>query len=310
MKQPDGGNLAKNLSSASLQQQKSNLLYYDPENLEQSKLFLDAKKKLRLVFSWSDYCIYQLGGYTTYNRSPKDNYLTIYLKTQLYDVIRLQDKEKEAQLYETLRCISIFSESECNKLLRSLKRDYLKRIYYMTYLTKSKQNLLQSLQLVDKMSQRAESDQKLFTHHFATVVTRLFLETKENEHQMYKFVSDFKQLVAIDEKFDLIRSFLNVLKKDYDSVWSTTKLILTNYNASLISTSDQDQDIVKLGHLCLERLLFSRVYSFVMFPNGEIDQYRDTKFSECLAELASSITPSHPLIGISDIYLNVSTLKL
>jgi hypothetical protein len=50
--------LHKNLSSVSLQQQKASLLYYDPENLDQSKLFLDAKKKLRLVFSWSDYCIY------------------------------------------------------------------------------------------------------------------------------------------------------------------------------------------------------------------------------------------------------------
>jgi hypothetical protein len=50
--------MTKNLSSVSLQQQKNNILFYNPENLEASKLFLDAKKKLRLVFSWSDYCIY------------------------------------------------------------------------------------------------------------------------------------------------------------------------------------------------------------------------------------------------------------
>lgn len=31
---------------------------YDPNNLEQSKAFLDAKKKLRIVLSWSDNCTY------------------------------------------------------------------------------------------------------------------------------------------------------------------------------------------------------------------------------------------------------------
>ena len=73
----------------------------------------------------------------------------MYLKTQLYDAISLQDKEKEAQLYETMRCVSIFNEVECNKLLRHLKKDYIRRICYMTYLTKSKQNLLYSLNLVE-----------------------------------------------------------------------------------------------------------------------------------------------------------------
>ncbi len=218
--------------------------------------------------------------------------MSIYLKTQLYEVIRLQDKEKEAQLYETLRCISIFNEIECHKLLRSLKKDYQKRIYYITYLTKSKQNLLHSLNMVDKLLQRSSSHQKLFTHHFATVITRLFLETKENENQMYKFVTEFKQLQAIDEKFDLIRTYLNTLKNEFDLIWSNC-----------------EEEMIKLGHLCLERLLFSRVYSYVMFPNGEIDHFRDSKFSDCLNELASAITPSHVLIGIPDIYQNVKFLK-
>ena len=41
-----------------------------------------------------------------------------------------------------------------------------------------------------------------------------------------------------------------------------------------------------------------------MFPNGEIDQFRDNKVQECLSELASLITPEHPLIGIPAIYEN------
>lgn len=212
----------------------------------------------------------------------------MYLKTQLFDAISLQDKEKEAQLYETMRCVSIFSEQECYKLMRSLKKDYTRRVFYMTYLTKSKQNVLYSLNLVDKLLRRSDWHQKLCTHRLATVVTRIFLETKENENQMYKFINDFRTLVAVDEKFDLFKKYIQQLKKDYDPIWNGCQ-----------------EDVVKLGYLCLERLVLSKVYSYVMYPNGEIDHYRDTKVSECFNELANTITPAHPLIGISPIYQNV-----
>jgi hypothetical protein len=213
----------------------------------------------------------------------------MYLKTQLYDAISLQDKEKEAQLYETMRCVSIFNEQECNKLLRHLKKDYIRRISYLTYLTKSKQNILYSLNLVEKLLQRAEWNQKLCTHHLASVVSHTFLETKENENQIYKFLRDFRQLVAVDEKFELFKKYIELLKSDYDPIWNRCQ-----------------EDMVQLGHLSLERLLLSKVYRYVMYPNGEIDHFRDSKVSECFKELADVITPSHPLIGISSIYQNVN----
>lgn len=212
----------------------------------------------------------------------------MYLKTQLYDAISLQDKEKEAQLYETIRCVSIFNEHECNKLLRSLKKDYIRRIFYLTYLTKSKQNILYSLNLFEKLLQRAEWNQKVCTHHLACVISHTFLETKENENQMFKFIRDFRQLVAVDEKFDLFKKYIELLRKDYDPIWMKCQ-----------------ENIIQLGYLSLERLLLSKVYRYVMFPNGEIDHFRDNKVSECFKELAEIITPSHPLIGISSIYLNV-----
>jgi hypothetical protein len=212
----------------------------------------------------------------------------MYLRTQLYDAISLQDKEKEAQLYETIRCVSIFNEQECYKLMRSLKKDYTRRVFYMTYLTKSKQNVLYSLNLVDKLLKRSDWHEKLCTHRLATQVTRLFLETKENEFQMYKFINDFRNLVAVDEKYDLFRKYIQQMKKDYDTIWTGCH-----------------EDMVKLGYVCLERHVLSKVYSFVMYPNGDIDHYRDSKVSECFSELANVITPQHPLIGISQIYQNV-----
>jgi hypothetical protein len=159
----------------------------------------------------------------------------------------------------------------------------------MTYLTKSKQNILNSLNLIDKLLKRTDWHQKLCTHHLASVVSRMYLETKENENQMFKFLHDFRQLVAVDEKFDLFKKFIQLLKKEYDAIWTGCQ-----------------EEMIQLGYLCLERLLLSKVYRYVMYPNGEVDHFRDVKVSECFSELANVITPSHPLIGIPPIYQNVS----
>lgn len=48
-------NLPKNMSDNNLQNQNINL---EPISVEQSKSFLDAKKKLRLVLSWPDCILY------------------------------------------------------------------------------------------------------------------------------------------------------------------------------------------------------------------------------------------------------------
>lgn len=59
--QPSNNNLqlpknssSNSLTQSELQQQQQNQLGYD----EHSKAFLDAKKKLRIVLSWSDNCTY------------------------------------------------------------------------------------------------------------------------------------------------------------------------------------------------------------------------------------------------------------
>jgi hypothetical protein len=180
----------------------------------------------------------------------------MFLKAQLYEAISLQDTEKESRLDETLRCIQQFSESECNKLLKSLKCDYKKRVYYITYLTKCKQNLLYCNSFLDKLLQRTDSQHKLCIYHFTSVVTRLYLETRES--QIQKFIQQFKILVAVDEKFDLYKEFIKQLNVDFDQIWQMC-----------------NKDEIDYAHLFIERLLMARVYTYAMFPNGEIDHHRD-----------------------------------
>lgn len=192
-------------------------MFYDSNNVEQSRAFLDAKKKLRIVLSWPD-CFSFIS--LSANKTTKDNFLKMYLKTQLYEAVSLQDKEKEAQLSETIRCVSMFTDHDCYKLLRALKKDYNRRVYYLTYLTKSKQNILYSLNLIEKLLQRAKSNQGLYENHLTSVVAKMFLDTKENEAQINGFVNSLRQLPSVDEKFDSYKSFVEQLKASLKPVWS------------------------------------------------------------------------------------------
>ena len=211
----------------------------------------------------------------------------MYLKTQLFEAISLHDKEKEAHLYEAIRCVSVFSDQDCLKLLHALKKDYNRRVVYLTYLTKSKQNIIYSLNLIEKLLQRSKWNQNLVTSHLASVVTRTFMESKENEFQINQFVSQFRQLPSVDEKFDSYKSFMQLLKTNYAPTWQGC-----------------DEKMANLANVCLDRLIMPKVYRYAMYPNGDIDHYRDAKVSDCFTELANVITPSHPLIGIAPIYLN------
>ena len=94
---------------------------YDPNNLENCFAFSDAKRKLRLVMSSSEFQIgysasAELGGGGGMRRdleSHKDTSVEILklLKGQLAEAINLQNKDVIAQLHETIRCVRMFDSS-------------------------------------------------------------------------------------------------------------------------------------------------------------------------------------------------------
>ena len=102
----------------------SDPLYLDPENLESSYAFTDAKRKLRIVLRSADYqtlpwlCNFSQdeavggeGGDRGENNRREEypeNELVAFLKVQLAEAMNLQDKSLIAQLRETLRCVQNF----------------------------------------------------------------------------------------------------------------------------------------------------------------------------------------------------------
>lgn len=77
--------------------------------------------------------------------SKASNEIVALLRMQLAEAHNLGDRNMVAQLHETLRCLSLFDNEACRKLVRSLKEDYKRRSPYLAYLVKCRQGLLATL---------------------------------------------------------------------------------------------------------------------------------------------------------------------
>ena len=104
----------------------SDPLYLDPENIEGSYAFTDAKRKLRIVLRSADFqtlpWLCNFAQHSGGSRDPTENHndrreeypeneLVAFLKVQLAEAMNLQDKSLIAQLRETLRCVQNFDNS-------------------------------------------------------------------------------------------------------------------------------------------------------------------------------------------------------
>ncbi len=68
----------------------------------------------------------------------------------------LQDRDLQAQLYETLRCVQQFNDNECKEIIRSMIDDYRLRSVYIAYLVKNNENLLNIIYHQDRLLVRIQ----------------------------------------------------------------------------------------------------------------------------------------------------------
>lgn len=157
-------------------------LLIDPNNVELSYAFADAKRKLRMVLSTADLqhipwtvttevVLYVYDTRTFHGRkscpfevlkdaeivlfqrntwSRKENELVAFLQLQLAEAINLQDRALIAHLHETLRCVRLFNDDGCRKLFKSLREEYQKRSPYIAYLIRCRQGLLSTVAHLDR----------------------------------------------------------------------------------------------------------------------------------------------------------------
>ena len=273
-------------------------LVIDPHNLEVSFAFQDAKRKLRMMLSEADLSLLSTTSFipcsnsntssssaTSSSVSHRDlkvtNDLVALLKVQLAEAHNLQDRNLVAQLHETLRCLSLFDNEGCRKLVRSLKEDYKRRSPYLAYLVKCRQGLLSTLAHQRRLLSRMEADRRVCSSHQLNVCSRLFLEKREK--QILNFVNNFKDSKASDEKIALMERFLS-------SLWSQLE---SDTSVTLLTSSASTEIQMDLCRVAVERAVVSHIYYAAMFPNGEADACRDNVLTDHIRKLAGEITPNH-----------------
>ncbi|XP_052119444.1 receptor-mediated endocytosis protein 6 homolog isoform X1 [Frankliniella occidentalis] len=283
------------LSAASLserdaeQGREDERLFIDPNNVEASYAFKDAKRKLRMVLSTAD-----LHHVPWRSQCPnkvddpllrKDNELIAFLKMQLAEAINLQDRALAAHLHETLRCIKLFNNDGCQKLFHSLKEDYRQRTPYTAYLVRCRQGLLSTLAHLERMIERIRCEGVICNRCIVSVCVRMFLERREG--QVNDFTLEFQQLTLADEKTDLLERFLLTVAADMerDPFWSG------------VNKEQLDQ-----ARTAIEQAIISRVYPYALYPNGEGDMLRDKVLHNHMKKLSEIITPNHKDIDIAKMF--------
>lgn len=217
------------------------------------------------------------------------NDLVALLKVQLAEAHNLQDRNLVAQLHETLRCLSLFDNEACRKLVRSLKEDYKRRSPYLAYLVKCRQGLLATLAHQRRLLQRMEADRRVCSAHQLNVCIRVFLERREK--QMVNFVTNFREACsASDEKIALMERFLA-------SLWA--KLEADTSVTLLTANSPAQMDTCRVA---VERAVVAHIYYHAMFPNGEADVHRDAVLADHISKLAAEITPNHRDLRVAKQY--------
>jgi len=240
----------------------------DRENVEASFVFQDARRKLRLVLSEAELPAV---------RSPgTDGELVSLLTVMLAQAINQQDRSAAAQLRETLRCLSLFDQEGCAKLVRSLREEYRRRSPYIAYLVRSRQGLLVSLASLERISNRMETEQKMCSKFLISVCVRLFLERREEELQQLK--AQFFATNLMDEKTELVVQFLNRL-------WNSLE-----QEPMLAATNDQQRSEARKA---VERAIFSEIYMAALYPNQEADASRDLVLQQHISRLGEVVTPNH-----------------
>ncbi|XP_059482165.1 GTPase-activating protein and VPS9 domain-containing protein 1 [Neocloeon triangulifer] len=252
-------------------------LQIDPQHPELSYAFADAKRKLRLVLSIVD--AEGVGRKVLDRRNSRcraSEKLTMLLKLLLTEAMSMQDEGLIAQIQEALRCVLLFDDAGCRKLIQSLKDDYFKRAPYIAYITRSKTGLLTTYSSIKKLVERIRREKAGCGRYLIKMCIRLYLEQREDI--LHDFESNFQQLTMPDEKTELLYTFLEELASEMerDALWRIT-------NESRLDIARQ----------IVEQTVISRVYMNALYPNGEGDISRDQVLHEHMKHLSEIITLNH-----------------
>ncbi|XP_044756582.1 GTPase-activating protein and VPS9 domain-containing protein 1 isoform X2 [Coccinella septempunctata] len=245
--------------------------------------FRDVKNKLRMVLSHSTI---QLPGDIKVSEMPLQSKIETILRIELGKARKMRRWSSVARITETLKCVQLLNEKSCNKLVKSMKDDILKRSIYTQYLTSSRRELLLSEAFLNGLQEQVCYEKEQCEEYLAILYVDDFLRQKEME--MNNFCEEFKQQSLSDEKCDLLNNFYAEL---YSSMRSN---VLWN------EILKERKNTIKKA---LQRHIISKVYENAFYPNGDGDRDRDRVLFEHIEKLSHIITPGHKYMMIQKKYL-------
>uniref|UniRef100_A0A0K0FAM2 Ras-GAP domain-containing protein n=1 Tax=Strongyloides venezuelensis TaxID=75913 RepID=A0A0K0FAM2_STRVS len=260
--------------------------YYDENNLLHCKAFSDAKKKLRMTLSGVDslqsgklnIALLDFDG-DLFEREK--SFLIGFLNLILAEALNNNDKIKAAQIRETIRCLSVFSGRSLRDLIKILKDEYRKRSSYHEYLQQSKLTLLHLESYLSKLVKQINNEKIITEDYLFELLVRTFMS--KNDTLVNSFIKEIKTLVAMDEKADTLKKFLDILNDQMisDMMWRGAS-----------------EEQLKIVSKYIERSVYASIYSILMFPNNEADVMRDEVFHNSVQLMSETINLEHPDIRI------------
>lgn len=190
------------------------------------------------------------------NASP----LLTYLQIQLAQALNLQNFQQISYVSEAIRCISTLERSQHTQLLGELQQDIQKRQNYLQYLMRYRQNQLLMVENIEQFETRLRSESTTCNRYLMAICVRLFFEKRQAK--LAEFQEEFARLTVSDDKIELIEEFVDGLMEE----------LLTPGAILHCMPEWQAQE----ARLSIERILLTRLYQQVMFPNEDADLSRDT----------------------------------
>uniref|UniRef100_A0A336LMC6 CSON005629 protein n=1 Tax=Culicoides sonorensis TaxID=179676 RepID=A0A336LMC6_CULSO len=265
--EPTSSDSAGSNSSSSIKSKSSKS---DLKASSQSEIEPDLeniKRKIKMVLCRSSVPSTDFKSNCRISESPIHTYLKIQM-AEATDISNLQDI---TYTFEALRLLNTTNLLTQHKLYQHLQSELITGQRYIQYLTKCRQNLLLSMEMVEKLQAKISNERDLCMKNLILCCVRMFLEKHEQLFQ--NFYESITKLLVADEKIEIMKEFIQTVLLEIQKDGILRGVLIT-----------EELEVKE----CVEKLIMQKVYKQLMFPNDDVDKSRDLSCHCIMSMLAMS----------------------
>ncbi|KAH7638557.1 hypothetical protein HUG17_2590 [Dermatophagoides farinae] len=245
----------------------------------------DIHSKIYRLISLIDFChVYRR--YRFLNLVNKNDFL-MFLKILLSQSNDTNEMSTSVLIMDIIRIVQDMGQEELSNIFKQIEIDWKTRNFYIIYLLKSRQYLLQRLKQIDSVRQSLRKDHSCTDFIIISFLVQLILDKQESNIQ------------------ELIRKFRDPSTLTDEKALLVQRLLDTTIN-KLQTQLFTDEQLILLRQI-LERHLMNRIYLLAFYPNGDIDKLRDQILHQQIQQqLSSNLSHNSKLLNIPIKYFTTS----